>query len=248
MLKGSRAGEVNKDIVGKKYGSLTVMDDFIRVYTKYGTKIKFLCRCDCGCEAYYYRDSLQRRKVKYCKKCRPIGIRHSKLYHIYHGIKQRCYNPNIPWYEIYGGKGVKMCKEWLDSFDAFRDWSLSNGYKEGLSIDRLNSDGDYCPENCEWVTLSVNSARSNFGRQQIFTKLLDVYAILPDGSKCPITNIRKFAEEHSLIASSVYAALHGRINPLYHGYYFHSNKSRQESVTTIETTPGEKSSARKGVE
>ena len=240
MLKGSHAGEVKMDLVGKKIGSLTVTEKFKRTHVKGGTEISFLCVCDCGHEEYYWRDALLRRKVNYCPACRPPGIRHSKLYHVYHGIKQRCYNPKSPSYDIYGGKGVKMCDEWLESYDNFKEWSLSHGYADGLQIDRLDSNWDYCPENCEWVTPAVNTARSNYGRQQVFTKLEDVYVILPDGTREDITNITKFARDHGLNNSSVHAALHGRINPNYHGYTFHSNKSRQESVTTIESASQEK--------
>lgn len=248
MQKGSKAGDIKKDIVGKKFRSLTVLDDYIRKPQKHGTIILFKCRCDCGFEKYYSRHAILRRKVCYCEKCRPAGIRHSRLYHVYHGIKQRCYNPKAPGYEIYGGKGVKMCDEWLESYNTFEKWAKENGYRQGLSIDRIDSDGDYCPENCQWVTIAVNTARSNYGRQQIHTKLLDVYAVLPDGSMEEITNIRKFARDHDLNKSSVYAALHGRTSPNYHGYYFHSNKSRQESVTTIETGALEKLPRAKEVE
>lgn len=242
MLKGSHAGEVKMDLVGKKIGSLTVTGKFRREHVNGGTKIAFLCVCDCGHQAYYWREALRKRKVNYCDACRPLGIRHSKLYHVYHGIKQRCYNPKSPGFDIYGGKGVRMCDEWLESYDAFKAWALSNGYQEGLTIDRIDSNGNYCPENCQWVTISVNTARSNYGRQQNFSKLQDMYAILPDGTKETIVNIKKFARDHDMNAPCVYACLHGRMPPNYQGYIFHSNKSRQESVTTIENTSEEKAS------
>lgn len=227
---------IKDDIVGKRFGSLVVLDEYQRRYVddRGSTKISWKCKCDCGNEMFVDRGALFKRKVNYCPKCRPSGVRNDKLYHIYHGIKQRCYNPNSPSFEIYGGKGVKMCDEWLNSYDTFKEWALSNGYFYGekgeCTIDRIDSDGDYSPENCEWVPVGVNTARSNYGRQQAFTKLIDVYAISPDGTKEDITNIKKFARDHDLNSSSVYACLHGRLNPVYHGWTFHSNKTRPIKV------------------
>lgn len=225
-----RKGQVKRDYVGKQFGSLTVLDEYVRKYVNHGTNIYWKCRCSCGNEFFVERGSLRTKKHDYCPKCRPPGVRHEKLYHIYHGIKQRCYNPKAPGFDIYGGKGVKMCAEWLAGYDSFREWSLQNGYIQdaGLSIDRIDSNGDYCPENCQWITLGENTARSNYGRQQVFTKLKDVYAISPDGERVDIINISKFSRDNNLNVSGVGAALHGRIGPYYHGWFFHSDKSRHE--------------------
>lgn len=82
----------------------------------------------------------------------PSGDR--RLYRLYYKIKARCYNPNQAHYSLYGGKGIKMCREWEGSYVSFRDWSYSNGYKDGLQIDRINPKGNYSPDNCRWVTTS----------------------------------------------------------------------------------------------
>ncbi len=83
----------------------------------------------------------------------------TRLYSIYYGMKQRCYNPNNQHYKWYGGKGITICNEWLDDngLQRFIEWSLNNGYEENLSIDRVNPNGNYAPDNCRWVTPSVNS-------------------------------------------------------------------------------------------
>lgn len=80
------------------------------------------------------------------------GGRYTRLYNIWLNMKQRCSNPKASHYEYYGGKGVSVCEEWKKSFSTFRDWALSNGYEDGLTIDRIESDKDNCPENCRWVT------------------------------------------------------------------------------------------------
>ena len=72
-------------------------------------------------------------------------------------MKQRCYDKNFKYYFRYGGKGVQVCKEWRDSYIAFRDWSHANGYEDNLSIDRINSSGNYTPSNCRWTTRTIQS-------------------------------------------------------------------------------------------
>ena len=85
------------------------------------------------------------------------GIRNSwygtRLYRIYYNMRSRCLNENVPCYEYYGGKGVRICDEWLTSFESFRDWALSNGYEEYLTLDRVNVSGDYSPNNCRWISM-----------------------------------------------------------------------------------------------
>lgn len=85
------------------------------------------------------------------------GRKGTRLYRIYYNILARCYNPKVRSYAHYGARGIAMCSEWLSSFGAFQEWAMKNGYTDTLTIDRVDVDGDYSPENCRWVTLSEQS-------------------------------------------------------------------------------------------
>lgn len=106
------------------------------------------------------------------------------LYNRYWGIKDRCYNQNAKIYERYGKVGIKMCDEWYCSYEKFKEWSLNNGYKKELSIDRIDSNGDYEPDNCRWVDSKVqnNNKRNNVlididGVKKTIAQWSEVYGI-----------------------------------------------------------------------
>ena len=154
------------DITGKRFGRLVVICHVKKGY--------WLCQCDCGKKAVVLSTGLKRGTTKSCgclyDERRTLTIiddeRARPLYDTWKGMKQRCYNKNKVGYSNYGGKGVKVCDEWRDSFDNFYQWSINNGYKiingeikDRLCIDRIDSNGNYCPDNCRWIPMSENSAR-----------------------------------------------------------------------------------------
>ena len=85
------------------------------------------------------------------------NLRHHPLYDVWKSMKYRCHNPNNRVYKYYGGRGIAVCRGWLNNFKAFYDWAISNGYEKGLQLDRENNDSDYKPSNCRFVTSAVNN-------------------------------------------------------------------------------------------
>ena len=142
------------NITGKKFGKLTALYSLHNHNTKDG--MCWLCICDCGNFKEASSILLRKGTTKSCgcllKKGNPThGKCNTRLHTIWDKMKARCYNKNSTAYKNYGGRGIKVCQEWLDDFMNFYNWSMNNGYQEGLTIDRIDSDSSYEPNNCRWT-------------------------------------------------------------------------------------------------
>lgn len=161
------------NLVGQKFGRLTVIEKVGYKYSNTGHKdIVWKCECDCGNSTQTITPYLKRGTTKSCGCLKnetlnyhnfKHGLSNYKLYSVWSGMKDRCYRENCDSYKHYGKRGISMCNEWKCSFDLFHDWAVQNGYQQGLTIERINVNGNYEPSNCTWIPKSEQSKnrRSN---------------------------------------------------------------------------------------
>lgn len=172
-----------EDLTGKRFGNLTVikwleMSERNKDYRYY----PYLCLCECGNYVQAKRDDLIKgNKVscgcvheKYSNSSKHTALKHGKsgtrIYGIWSMMCDRCRNPNNKNYCDYGGRGVVVCEEWLgkNGFQNFYNWAISNGYEEHLTIDRIDTNGNYEPQNCRWATMKVQGRNRRNNRKYDF--------------------------------------------------------------------------------
>lgn len=182
-----------QNLTGNKYALLTVLDEHKK---SHDGKTIWKCQCQCGNITYVIARDLKNGNTKSCG-CLKLKTSNEKynyknskrLYTIYYGIKARCYKSTSPKYKDYGARGIIMCEEWLNSFESFCDWALSNGYSDNLSIDRIDCNGNYEPTNCRWTTSLIQ------GQNTRSTKLITY-----NGKTQPMS---RWAKELNMNASSL---------------------------------------------
>lgn len=153
----------NGDIVGNfKF----IKDDGIHIKAGGSKARKAIFMCECGNEISKPIYIIKSKRIKSCGCKREELLQQARTHH---GLSKhplmkrwdamigRCYRSNVKYYYNYGGRGITVCEEWKNNFKSFYDWSIANGYDDGLTIDRIDNDGNYEPSNCRWVTRTVQS-------------------------------------------------------------------------------------------
>lgn len=188
--------------IGRKFGKLTVTGFVFK-----NKRWLWECKCDCGGSTICYPNLLIRGKQKSCHCGKSITFHNmnykhggagTRLYEIWCGMRKRCNNPNSKRYKNYGGRGIKIANEW-EEYEEFQRWAVENGYQDGLTLERKDVDGDYCPENCTWIPL----------KSQALNKTSNI-KIEIDGIEKPLS---EWCKQFGLKYSTAYSRIHRGIDP-----------------------------------
>ena len=205
------------DLTGKRFGKLLVLK---RTKKRKRNNVVYLCQCDCGNKKEMYSSLLNNKGVTSCGACHKLSVqckRNSKLKSVYTAMRSRCYNQNDSAYKYYGAKGIRVSNEW-NTFQAFQTWALSNGYKEGLTIDRINCDKDYSPDNCRWVDYVVQNNNTSHNTRTICGGDNLTLAEVARRYNVPYRNIVSLFGAHKHTIEEILFYLKQRRYPMYNPY------------------------------
>lgn len=183
--------------IGEKIGRLTIIKEVGKA--KDGHKL-FLCKCECGNEVSVASNNFRNTKSCGClrkeiqsKKAKKHGLSQERIYKEYYRMMTRCYNNKTKNFKNWGGKGIRVCDDWRKDKMNFINWAFGNGYKENLTLDRIDNNKDYSPENCRWVTM----------QKQMENKTNNVFVNV-DGENIQLS---LFCRENNLS----YSSIHGKV-------------------------------------
>lgn len=208
------------NIVGEKFNRLTIIEDLGLQNVGTNGKLRYVkAVCDCGEKVRVSYGDIKGNKTKSCgcynkqvasERMTTHGKSDTRIYSIWKDMRRRCNNPKRRNYKDYGGRGISVCDEW-DSFLEFYNWSIENGYEDYLSIDRIDSNGNYNPENCRWANSSQQN--SNTRKNKSFK------ATSPEGIVFLADSQADFSREHNLDRKYINSCLIGKQNT-YKGWKF----------------------------
>lgn len=186
LRRESESKAVFRDLSGLRFGHLVVIE---RAGSTNAKKAIWKCQCDCGNISFVPTGSLKSGKTQSCgcygyemrlKANTTHGGKRERLYRIWAGMKSRCYIESATGYKHYGGRGITVCDEWKDNYENFRKWALENGYSDGLTIERIDVNGNYEPSNCKWI---APEAQTRNTRHNVFITINGETKILTDWAR-----------------------------------------------------------------